>query len=106
MPNEECKDEHIPLNEAGKFIPGRRPHRATLWRWSLKGICCNGEIVKLGTVAIGGRRFTTKARIAEFLRACNSDASQPVANESFQRRAEAAARVLESMGVRSLPQLK
>jgi len=100
-------EDYIPINGASQFIPGR-PHRATVWRWALRGIQRCGETVKLNTVAVGGRRFTTRADIELFLSACNggTNATPPVVNESFQRRAEAAARVLESMGVRSLPQLE
>lgn len=102
MPNpiNENESEFIPINGASQFIPGR-PHRATVWRWCLKGILRNGTAVKLETVAVGGRRFTTKEFIAAFLRACNGDAPTPVVSDSFQRRAEAAGRVLESMGVRA-----
>jgi hypothetical protein len=93
------ENEYIPINVASQFIPGR-PHRATIWRWCLKGIRRNGATVKLSTVAVGGRRFTTKEFIAAFLRACNGDAPMAVVNDSFQRRAEAAGRTLEAMGVR------
>ena len=96
---DEAETDYIPLNDASKFIPGR-PHRATVWRWCLRGIQRRGSTVKLSTVAVGGRRFTTKESIAAFLRACNGDAPKPVASDSFQRRAEAAGRTLEAMGVR------
>lgn len=96
---DEDEAEYIPLNEASQFIPGR-PHRATLWRWILKGVHRHGETVKLATTVAGGRRFTTRADIESFLSACNGDAPQPVVSDSFQRRAEAAGRILESLGVR------
>ena len=95
------ENEFVPLNDAGKYIPGR-PHRATLWRWYLKGVRRHGEMVKLNTVAAGGRRFTTRADIERFLSACNNndEAPQPVVSETFRRRAEAAAQMLATMGVR------
>jgi hypothetical protein len=95
----------IPLNDAPKHIPNR-PHRATCWRWALRGIQRSGETVKLKTTAVGARRYTTRADIAEFLARCNGqDANQqPVVGDAFKRRAEAAGNVLESMGVRAKPE--
>lgn len=96
---DDSESEFIPINEASQFIPGR-PHRATVWRWALKGIRRNAATVKLNTIAVGGRRFTSKEFIAAFLLACNGDAPKPVVSDSFTRRAEAAGLTLEAMGVR------
>lgn len=96
------EDQYFPLNDAGQFIPGR-PHRATVWRWALRGIKRGGRTVKLNTVAVGARRYTTHADIERFLMECNGSLElppQPVSG-SFQRRAEAAGKLLESMGLRS-----
>ena len=103
MPEMIDKDEtdYIPMNDASQFIPGR-PHRATVWRWCLKGVRRHGEMVRLKTVAVGGRRYTTRADIESFLTACNvrSEAPPPVVSDSFRRRAEAAGEMLNAMGVR------
>ena len=92
----------IALNDAAKFIPNR-PHRATIWRWALRGIIRRGETVKLKTTAVGARRYMTRADIAEFLARCNGQdtAQQPVVSDAFKRRAEAAGNMLTSMGVRT-----
>jgi|GEM_PF-737569 len=102
MPHDDQTTEIIPLNDAGKFIPNR-PHRATIWRWALRGIQRCGETVKLKTTAVGARRYTTRADIDQFLNACNgsADVQQPTVSEAFTRRAEAAGNMLESMGVRT-----
>ena len=96
MANED-DDGYFPLSKASPFIPGR-PHRATLWRWALTGIVRYGRTIRLRTTVCGGRRFTTKADIKDFLSACNGDAPD-VAAASKTDRAEAAARALESRGV-------
>lgn len=103
MPKLIDENDYIPLNDASQFIPGR-PHRTTVWRWALRGIKRGGKTVKLNTTAVGVRRYTTHADIDRFLLACNGVAELPKLpeSESFQRRAEAAGKLLESMGVRPL----
>ena len=54
----------IPISEAPKHVPGR-PHGATIWRWHKRGI----SGVKLETILIGGRRFTSKEALARFFTA-------------------------------------
>jgi len=55
--------EHtLPLNEAAKVVPGR-PHTATIWRWWRRGV----KGVKLETVVVGGRRFTSVEAIQRFI---------------------------------------
>lgn len=66
----EHEADYISLNDAGNFIPNR-PHRATVWRWALRGIRRCGETIRLKTTAVGARRFTTHADIDEFLARCN-----------------------------------
>ena len=91
-------DDYIPLDQAPAHIPGR-PHRATVWRWSLRGLTRKGEIVRLQTTAAGGRRFTTAAWIADFLARCNGEAPQAVSPGRRQRQAAAAMSTLADMGV-------
>lgn len=106
MPNDDDQmTDYIALNDAGKFIPNR-PHRATIWRWALRGIQRGGETVKLKTTAVGARRYTTRADIAEFaefLARCNGQdtVQKNVVTDAFKRRAEAAGNMLASMGVRT-----
>jgi len=52
----------LSLTEAAKTLPGR-PSVVTQWRWYSRGI--GG--VKLETVVIGGRRYTSLEAIARFI---------------------------------------
>lgn len=88
----------IPLNTSCLYFPGR-PHRATVWRWALSGVTRHGRTVRLSTQVSGGRRFTTRTAIEQFLRDCNAD-GPVVKSEPSSHRAEAAGRILESRGVR------
>ncbi len=81
----------VPLN--GARIPGN-PHIATRWRWAMSGI----QGVRLETVKVGGRRFTTDAAIRRFLAALNADHQGGVPDPP-DRRAEAAEAELIERGV-------
>lgn len=91
--------EYIPISDVPRYIPGRRVHRATVWRWSLSGLRRNGKVVKLSTRLIGGRRYTTRVDIDRFLAECNDETAKSTADESVTRRADSAGRMLESRGV-------
>lgn len=60
----------ISLTEAAKLCPGR-PHMATLWRWATSG--CRG--VKLITVVMGSRRYTSRESLERFLEATTEAAA-------------------------------
>jgi hypothetical protein len=51
----------LSLSQAARRCPGR-PHISTLWRWVLDG--CRG--VRLETVMVGGRRFTSTEALQRF----------------------------------------
>lgn len=59
-------DEVVSLAEAARMLPrrrgGKRPHVATLYRWSQGG--CRG--VRLETIQVGGTRCTSRQAIARF----------------------------------------
>lgn len=57
------KEKLLSLNEAAKAIPGR-PHISTVRRWISYGV---GGI-RLETVQIGGRRYTSIEAIERFIR--------------------------------------
>jgi hypothetical protein len=55
-------NEHlISTTQATREVPGR-PHVSTVWRWINRGV----RGVKLETVMVGGRRFTSREAIARF----------------------------------------
>jgi len=61
----------IPLGRALIHLPhtidGKTVHRSTLHRWAIQGL--RGGL-KLYTVVIGGRRYTSLAAIQDFLAEC------------------------------------
>ena len=57
----------FPVSEAPKHIPGS-PSQATVWRWVLNGV--GG--VKLESILIGGKRFTSAESIQRVLRSAYS----------------------------------
>lgn len=52
----------VPVAKIPSHVPGR-PHSATCWRWIQRG--CRG--VKLETVLVGGRRFTSTLALQTFV---------------------------------------
>ena len=69
-------EETIPIAELPKQLPSR-PHISTVWRWIKRG--CRG--VRLETVLIGGKRFTSKEAVDRFVHATSQDSllSEPIA---------------------------
>ena len=55
-------EELIPISQVPAEL-SNRPHKSTVWRWIQRG--CRG--VRLATVLIGGRRYTSKEAIADFV---------------------------------------
>jgi len=59
----------LSLTDAAKTLPGR-PHVSSLHRWRLRGV----RGVKLETILIGGRRYTTQEALARFAAATTAAA--------------------------------
>jgi hypothetical protein len=51
------------LTDAPADVPGKRPHISTLMRWVLRGV----KGIKLETVVVGGRRYTSVEAINRFV---------------------------------------
>ena len=51
----------VPISKAREHVPSK-PHTATIWRWVLTG--CRG--VRLETLLIGGKRYTSEDAIRRF----------------------------------------
>jgi hypothetical protein len=61
---EDDPDRPITFNKAAKYLPEDcRPCDATWWRWWKKGI----RGIRLQTLLIGGRRYTTAAAVQEWI---------------------------------------
>lgn len=58
----------LSIGDATKFLPGH-PHVSTLWRWRMRGV----RGIRLETILIGGRRFTSREAIERFVAAINTD---------------------------------
>jgi hypothetical protein len=71
------RDDFISLKEAAAFYPGRRPHRATVFRHALQGV--RGR--KLETVLVGGRRYTTRQHVEDFVVATAAEESNATTSE-------------------------
>ena len=68
-------EHYLTISEASKNIPGR-PSVSTIWRWINKGIGANS--IKLKSIRVGGKRYTTSEMIDEFLIELNDlDRSHP-----------------------------
>ena len=84
------------LTKAASAVPGN-PHASTLIRWSLRGL----RGIRLETVLVGGRRFTSIEAIARFLARLNDPATVPIATVSRARQEQIARanRQLDSEGL-------
>jgi hypothetical protein len=63
------REELLTLTEAANSLPGR-PNITTLWRWRNRGV----RGVRLETVLVGGKRFTSREALARFHQAVNAAA--------------------------------
>jgi len=61
-------DEALPFADAARIIPGR-PSRMTLHRWTHRGL----RGVRLETLLIANRRYTSRQAIERFIAATNGD---------------------------------
>ena len=59
----EGKEDLIPMSTAGKHVPPKGVNRSTVERWTRIGV----KGIKLETVRVGGRRYTTLGSIQKFL---------------------------------------
>jgi hypothetical protein len=73
----------IPINEASGHVPGSKPHLATIWRWVQRGV----RNVKLDTVLVGGKRYTSAEAIARFVEQTNAAADGPQPKRGIRSRA-------------------
>jgi hypothetical protein len=83
----------LSLSEAGRSLP-RQPGPSTLWRWHRRGI----SGVKLETVVIGGRRYTSHEALRRFVDATTS-AREPGASPATTERPDVTHARLEEAGL-------
>jgi hypothetical protein len=58
------RDKTLSLRQAAELLPGK-PNRSTMHRWAHHGV----RGVRLATILIGGRRYTTREAIEQFVAA-------------------------------------
>jgi hypothetical protein len=61
------REHAVTLRQAAAILPGH-PTRTTLSRWAHHGV----RGVRLATFLVGGRRFTTREAISEFIEALSA----------------------------------
>jgi Protein of unknown function (DUF1580) len=92
------RGELLTFTEAAKLLPGR-PNVATLWRWRTVG--CRG--VKLETVLVGGKRFTSREALQRFVDATTAAGdgteSKPRTNRQREASIAAAEREMDRAGI-------
>jgi hypothetical protein len=74
-------EEPKPLKEVCKTFPGRKGKGvalSTVWRWILHGRKSRqtGRVVKLGSIQIGGRRYSSREAAQRFTAALNAEDEQ------------------------------
>jgi hypothetical protein len=94
-------EQLLSLGQAARRLPGH-PALSTLWRWQIKGVLG----VRLETVLVGGRRYTSVEALSRFVESSNRVQEPPCGavprtrtareREAAIRRAE---RELREMGV-------
>ena len=88
----------LSLAAAGRTLPGK-PHLSTLHRWRLRGV----RGVKLETVLVGGRRFTSHEALERFIErttaAANGEPSPRRTNRQRQAAISQAERELDRAGI-------
>ncbi len=65
---------YIKLGKANRFVPGGA-HANTPRRWSLTGVLVDGRRIRLRVVRVGGKMFTRKEWIDDFIAALNTRTS-------------------------------
>lgn len=101
-------EELLTFSQASRYFPpgrrGKRPHRATLYRWSVYGV----HGIRLESIAMPSCRVTSREAIARFLQALTeaddlrhpSPARTAPTIRHRQREIAAANRKLDAAGIR------
>lgn len=89
----------ISLTEATKRLPtrrrGKRPHVATLYRWSQRG--CRGVVLE--TCQVGGTRCTSVEALQRFVQRLSESTGPSIAGLPSFRRNREAERILDEAGI-------
>ena len=94
------RDELLRLSKALRSCP-IPPSPSTVWRWRTLGVCVGGQRIRRECVRIGGRWYTTKKALDEFIqRQTEAALAQPASkDDSPSKRPEATERRLGKAGL-------
>lgn len=66
--DESTKDVRVELAEASAWFSNPPPHYSAIWRWAQRGLLArNGERVRLKSVRLGRKLYTTRRWYEEFI---------------------------------------
>lgn len=83
----------LTITQAAKHCPGR-PSVATVWRWVLNGL----RGIKLDSVKVDGRRYTSSEAIDRFISATTAHADgKPIPQRTPKRRKRETRKALEEL---------
>lgn len=104
MPIDIHSETMITLGEACRAFPPNGVSDATMARWIQRGIRVKAlnAFVRLETIAIGGRRLTSREAISRFIASQNPETTPALKITAGQRRrqSEAARQELEKLGIK------
>ena len=66
-------DEPTAIVDLAKCVPGGGVHEQTVHRWTRSGVLKGKKRIKLRTMRIGGRKYSTRRWLSEFLAAMQDD---------------------------------
>lgn len=58
-------ENYLTLQQASKLLPGN-PHHGTIGRWAKAGVKVGSTIIRLQSLPVGGRLYTTRTWLNEF----------------------------------------
>ena len=92
-------EDLVPFNRTGDWWPvNPPPHISAGHRWRLHGLKRGDRVVRLETVMVGGRRYTSTQAVTRFIEALNADQPAAVDGPTATRRAKDAGRALAAVG--------
>lgn len=91
-------DDLLTRGEACRLLPSR-PSPATLWRWRTKGVGTGNQRIRLECDRVGGRWYTTRAAMAEFISRQTAATTVPANDDPPGGRSVATQQRLQAAGL-------
>lgn len=87
------RDQLITIAQAARMLP-KKPSPASIWRWHARGV----HGIRLPTVVVGRRRFTTDQAFQQFVRLV-TEAANRTEKEQRQDQSESVRKELDTHGL-------